>query len=324
MSTATFSAATAFALALTLLPCATVRAEQSAADGDWKKVQDSMSAVEHPAKRPQSKAEAITIYKELVQNFDTASKSFADAQPKDPRRWTAQVFAGKTFMLRKQLSLPGGIKDISTAMEEVIQAPDATAKDKGEASGIRLIFTAGDVDSGKMSAEAWQKLAETHLKDYPDFEGNSEIKSQVATMKTNAELKSKPLDLKFQSVDGHEVDLASLRGKVVLVDFWATWCGPCVGEVPHVVETYEKLHAKGFEIIGISLDQDKEKLLSFTKDKKMTWEQYFDGKGWENQIAGKFGIHSIPAMWLVNKKGMVVSTNARGQLEEEVTKLLAE
>ena len=131
------------------------------------------------------------------------------------------------------------------------------------------------------------------------------------------------IEIKFTDSHGKKVDLAALKGKVVLVDFWATWCGPCVAEVPNVVATYEKLHGKGFEIIGISLDSDKAALTKFTKDKKMAWPQYFDGLGWKNKMAVKFGIHSVPAMWLVDKEGKLVSTNARGGLEAEVEKLLA-
>jgi thiol-disulfide isomerase/thioredoxin len=130
-------------------------------------------------------------------------------------------------------------------------------------------------------------------------------------------------ELKFSDVHGKKVDLASLKGKVVLIDFWATWCGPCVGEVPNVVATYEKLHEKGFEIVGISLDSDKAKLTSFTKEKKMTWPQYFDGQGWNNKISTRFGIHSIPAMWLVDKEGKLATTAARSGLEKQVESLLA-
>ena len=130
--------------------------------------------------------------------------------------------------------------------------------------------------------------------------------------------------IKFTAVDGTEVDLARLRGKVVLIDFWATWCGPCMGEVPHVVAAYRKYHDRGFEIIGISLDHSKEKLLQVTAAKGMTWPQYFDGKGWKNDISTSFGIHGIPAMWLLNKNGVVVSTNARKNLDESIGRLLSE
>ncbi len=134
---------------------------------------------------------------------------------------------------------------------------------------------------------------------------------------------SKPLDLKFTAVDGSKVDLSSLRGKVVLIDFWATWCPPCRGEVPNVVAAYKKYHDKGFDIVGISLDQDKSALLAFTKEHDMTWPQYFDGNGWDNTISKSFGIDSIPAMYLVGKDGKIATTNGREDLAAQVEKLLA-
>jgi thiol-disulfide isomerase/thioredoxin len=134
---------------------------------------------------------------------------------------------------------------------------------------------------------------------------------------------NKPLDLKYTAVDGTAVDLSKMRGKVVLIDFWATWCPPCRGEVPNVVAAYTKYHDKGFEIAGVSLDQDKSALLAFTKEHGMVWPQYFDGKGWQNEVSGHFGIHSIPAMWLVGKDGKIITTNAREDLAGQVEKALA-
>jgi thiol-disulfide isomerase/thioredoxin len=127
-----------------------------------------------------------------------------------------------------------------------------------------------------------------------------------------------PLELSFTAVDGTSIDLKNYQGKVVLIDFWATWCGPCVAEIPHVKQVYSKYHDKGFEIIGISLDKDKQKLLDFVKANEMPWPQYFDGQGWKNEIAKKHGIQGIPALWLVNKKGEVVSKDVRGKLEAAV------
>ena len=134
---------------------------------------------------------------------------------------------------------------------------------------------------------------------------------------------TQPLDLKFTAVDGRTVDISKMRGKVVLVDFWATWCPLCRAEVPGVVAAYKKYHNKGFNVVGISLDQDKSALLRFTKENGMVWPQYFDGKGWDNEISSSFGINEIPAMWLVGKDGKVLTTNARDDLDGQIEKALA-
>lgn len=132
------------------------------------------------------------------------------------------------------------------------------------------------------------------------------------------------MEIAFTGLKGEEVDLAKMEDKVVLVDFWATWCGPCIAELPNVLAAYEKYHDKGFAIVGISLDDDKSKLESFIEERSMPWPQHFDGKGWENELAQEFGITSIPATFLV-QNGEIVAANLRGPaLEEEVAKLLAE
>ena len=118
-------------------------------------------------------------------------------------------------------------------------------------------------------------------------------------------------------LDGQPLSLAKFKGKVVLIDFWATWCGPCIAELPNVQKAYQKHHDKGFDIIGISLDQDKEKLTSFIKEKQMPWPQYFDGKGWQNKLAGKYGVTSIPATYLLDKEGKIIAKGLRGDALEK-------
>ncbi|HUB86445.1 MAG TPA: TlpA disulfide reductase family protein [Verrucomicrobiae bacterium] len=115
-----------------------------------------------------------------------------------------------------------------------------------------------------------------------------------------------------KDVTGQPLSVANDKGKVVLIDFWATWCPPCRAEVPNIVDTYQKYHTNGFDIIGISLDQDQTNLLTFTKENDMPWPQYFDGQGWDNKLAIKYGILSIPADYLLDGSGKIIGKNLFG------------
>lgn len=130
-------------------------------------------------------------------------------------------------------------------------------------------------------------------------------------------------DFDEKDVDGKPLAIANHRGKVVLIDFWATWCPPCRAEIPNVVATYKKYHGQGFDVIGVSLDEDRQKLLSYIKDNNMTWPQFFDGQGWSNQLAVKYGIEAIPATYLLDGNGVIIATDLRGDaLEQAVAKAL--
>ena len=131
-------------------------------------------------------------------------------------------------------------------------------------------------------------------------------------------------DFNEKDVAGKPISIANDKGKVVLVDFWATWCGPCRAELPNVLATYNKYHDKGFEIVGISLDQDQAKLADFTKSMNMPWPQIFDGQGWQNKLAVKYGIESIPATFLLDGEGKIIGRDLRGEeLPAAVAKALA-
>ncbi len=135
-----------------------------------------------------------------------------------------------------------------------------------------------------------------------------------------------PLALRFTALDGRTVDLAAMRGQVVLVDFWATWCPPCVGLLPRVKVAYETFRPQGFEIIGVSLDEDRSVLERFLKQQGIAWPQYFDGhEQFQNKIAQQLGIAGPPHMLLIDRKGVLrVDPVSEDHLEEIITRLLAE
>lgn len=134
---------------------------------------------------------------------------------------------------------------------------------------------------------------------------------------------SRPLELSFTALDGREIDLAKLRGKVVLIDFWATWHDVCVSEMKTVSKAYERFHAQGFEVIGVIYNQEKSEGDGFVAKEKIPWPQFWDGEGLNNAVAEKFGVGSLPTKWLLGKHGRVVDRNARANLMEKVEKLLA-
>jgi peroxiredoxin len=166
-----------------------------------------------------------------------------------------------------------------------------------------------------------------------DFKGTDFVagleKEQAATAAAKKIGDALAIGAKFPDFDekdvaGQPISVASRKGKVVLIDFWATWCGPCRGELPNVIATYEKHHSAGFDIIGVSLDQDQAKLTEFTKSMNMTWPQFFDGQGWGNKLAVKYGIESIPASFLLDGDGKIIGKDLRGEeLEAAVAKALA-
>jgi thiol-disulfide isomerase/thioredoxin len=131
-------------------------------------------------------------------------------------------------------------------------------------------------------------------------------------------LSLEPLDLRFTALDGRDVDLRKWRGKVVLLDIWATWCVPCVKEMPQILALYRDYHSAGLEIVGISLDKERLVLERFVEKNAIPWPQYFQGNSPRNEFVDRFGITGIPQMWLVRRDGTVASFNTRDHLVEEV------
>lgn len=125
-------------------------------------------------------------------------------------------------------------------------------------------------------------------------------------------------------LDGRTIRLADLKGKVVLIDFWATWCPPCRERLPELKALYERRRAAGFEILGISFDDDLAVLRRFVGRERIGWIQVADGRGWSGPRAAEFGITSLPALWLVDRQGRLRAVEIAGDLAVAVERLLAE
>ncbi len=151
--------------------------------------------------------------------------------------------------------------------------------------------------------------ARTLARDILDTPAPESVKADVRGYLNGLGTLGKPLNLKFTAIDGRDVDLSKMKGKVVLIDFWATWCAPCVAGLPGLKNTYEKFHRQGFEIVGISCDTDKDRLKHLIKEKALPWPQYFDGER-AKKYTVQFGIIGYPTMWLVDKQGNLRDVSA--------------
>lgn len=271
------------------------------------------------------------------QGYDLRRAMVAAADSTDAQREPASfaLFAAESRRLRARLK-SGEDKDGRASWAKLQLAFDAhVARYAGQA---RLAMEAENFLRAWSEAvpgsyeQGWE-----HLKSAPD----AGVREAAVEKLKSAQRMVKPLELAFTAVDGRPVDLKTLRGKVVLIDFWATWCGPCIAELPNVKRVYAAYHDKGFEVIGISLENGRllpsdtpeqaaaklaaasKVLTDFTAKEQMPWPQHFDGKYWKNEIATQFSIGAIPAMFLLDQEGRIVSTNARGPLlEQEVKRLL--
>lgn len=123
--------------------------------------------------------------------------------------------------------------------------------------------------------------------------------------------------------EGNSVSLASLKGKYVLIDFWASWCGPCRAENPNVVKAYNKFKDKNFEIIAVSLDEKHDNWVKAIKDDGMPWIHVSDLKGWKNEVGILYNVRAVPQNWLIDPNGIIVAKNLRGkEIEDKLAEII--
>ena len=159
--------------------------------------------------------------------------------------------------------------------------------------------------------ELYVSTADKLKKEWPDYAASKEFVAMVDKMKVTAIGQITP-EIEMPNPDGQVIKLSSLRGKYVLVDFWAKWCGPCRRENPNVVKAYNKYKTKGFEVFGVSLDRNKEDWVQAIQEDGLTWTQVSDLKYFESKAASDFNITAIPFSILLDPQGKIIAKNLRG------------
>lgn len=318
-----------------------------------------------------SREESIEHERRLRDQASRLAESFAATYPDHPKKWEAVAWA---IMQPRRFSGPEAEAEGAAWEErrqilrrELLAAPDV-AVDVWVGVAERKIYeetgwrgqTVGDLaqaeamldeiarrapDSSRRKFVEQQFLEVQARSDPAAAEArarrlaaaaatNAEVAQMAAGVLAVNEARRIPLDLKFVAADGREVDLAALRGKVVLIDFWATWCKPCMDEMPNVIRVYEAYRAQGFEVIGISFDKapgaaprafekTAAQVVEFARANGMSWPHHYDGEYWANEIGRRFAIRVLPTVFLLDREGRLVSTEAKGaKLEPAVRKLL--
>ena len=178
----------------------------------------------------------------------------------------------------------------------------------------------------RRDADHWRIFAISAV--YPDGEKSINFEAEIAREEPGAgppSMIGQPMELAGITLNGRPLDMRAFQGKVVLVDFWATWCGPCRAEIPNILETWNRYHDKGFEVIAISVDQDVQALQAFVAKEQPPWTVVADNHPANRQSMGsKYGIRGIPAFYLLGRDGKVAAVNCRGpRLAQEVARLMA-
>jgi thiol-disulfide isomerase/thioredoxin len=303
---------------------------------------DAEYRAEYIAQRREAELERAELIGELFKNFPQHER----LTELMPVRWQAMLSGGKAEEVvteTRELAMTTDDKALKGEAlfghgMAVARATNYDPQKVGEAAEMFHAFDAEDPRNAALMMMTTyyetddKKLLETYRTIATDYPDAREARSASAKVYQYERI-GRPFELAFEeATSGEPVDMSQLRGKVVVIDFWATWCGPCIAEMPHMKKLYAAYKDKGVEFIGVSLDAPRNEenperdglnlLRNWVKDNNVTWPQYYQGNGWQSEFSSGWKINSIPAIFLVDQQGRLHTPNARGKLDDLIPELL--